>query len=60
MQLDTWKRINFQLETWAPKVQAVVNFLQIVGKRVIITSIDKTKDALKGEAGTHLYIDENG
>jgi carbamate kinase len=50
---------QFPAGSMGPKVQAVVNFLQTGGKRAIITSIDKIKDALKGEAGTHFYMNEN-
>jgi carbamate kinase len=48
---------QFPAGSMGPKVQAVVNFLQTGGKRAIITSIDKIKDSLKGEAGTHFYIE---
>jgi len=47
---------QFPEGSMGPKVQAVVNFLQSGGERAIITSIDKIKDALKGNAGTHFYI----
>lgn len=40
-----------------PKIQAVLNFLESGGKRAIITSIEKIKEALEGKAGTIIYID---
>ena len=49
---------QFPEGSMGPKVQAVVNFLQAGGERAIITSIDKIKDALKGDAGTQFYMDE--
>jgi carbamate kinase len=39
-----------------PKVEAVINFLEKGGKQAIITSIEKIKDALEGNAGTHFYL----
>ena len=35
-----------------PKIEAAINFLEIGGKRVIITSIENAEKALNGKAGT--------
>jgi carbamate kinase len=47
---------HFPSGSMGPKVQAAINFLEAGGKRVIITSIEKIKDALEGKAGTHFYL----
>lgn len=48
----------FPVGSMGPKIQAVINFLEAGGERAIITSIDKIIDALKGEAGTEIFIDQ--
>ena len=50
------KEGHFPSGTMGPKVEALVNFLESGGERAIITSIEKIKAALEGEAGTHFYI----
>lgn len=35
-----------------PKVQAAINFIKGGGKRVIITSLERLQEAIRGEAGT--------
>ncbi len=49
------KEGHFPEGSMGPKIQAVINFLESDGKKAIITSIDKIKDALYGEAGTLIY-----
>ena len=48
---------HFPVGSMGPKIQAVINFLEAGGERAIITSIDKIIGALKGEAGTEIYMD---
>ncbi|KKM83191.1 hypothetical protein LCGC14_1311940 [marine sediment metagenome] len=47
----------FPVGSMGPKIQAVINFLEAGGERAIITSIDKIIGALKGEAGTEIYME---
>jgi carbamate kinase len=49
------KEGHFPEGSMGPKIQAVINFLESDGKRAIITSIDKIKDALNEKAGTIIY-----
>jgi carbamate kinase len=49
------KEGHFPAGSMGPKIEAVINFLESDGKRAIITSIDKIKDALNGKAGTIIY-----
>jgi carbamate kinase len=44
---------HFPAGSMGPKVQAIHEFLQRGGRRGLITSADKLRDALDGEAGTH-------
>jgi carbamate kinase len=53
------KQGHFPPGSMGPKVQAAINFLEAGGKRAIITSIEKIKDALLEKAGTHFYLDSN-
>ena len=53
------KQGHFPPGSMGPKVQAAINFLEAGGKRAIITSIEKIKDALLEKAGTHFYLDNN-
>lgn len=46
--------LHFAKGSMAPKVQAVVNFLEGGGKRAIITNPENIRRALKGETGTHV------
>jgi carbamate kinase len=54
---DYLRQGHFPPGSMGPKVQAVINFLESGGEQAIITSIEKIKDALKGKAGTHFYIE---
>ncbi len=49
---------QFPAGSMGPKIQAVINFLEAGGEKAIITSIEKIKAALEGEAGTYIYLDE--
>ncbi len=48
---------HFPPGSMGPKVEAVINFLEKGGKRAIITSIEKIKEALEEKAGTHFYVE---
>ena len=48
---------QFPTGSMGPKIQAVINFMEVGGERAIITSIEKIKAALEGKAGTHIYLD---
>ncbi len=50
--------IHFAKGSMAPKVQAVVNFLEGGGRQAIITNPENIERALAGEAGTHFFADE--
>ncbi len=43
---------QFPAGSMGPKIQAAINFIEYGGERVIITSIDKSSEALHGTAGT--------
>jgi carbamate kinase len=48
---------QFPPGSMGPKVEAIINFLEHGGKKAIITTIEKIKDALEGKAGTHFIKD---
>jgi len=52
------KEGHFPPGSMGPKVQAAINFLESGGERVIITSIEKIKEAIEGNAGTQFYIEK--
>jgi carbamate kinase len=43
---------HFPAGSMGPKIQAAINFLESGGRRVIITSIERSMDAVSGNAGT--------
>jgi carbamate kinase len=45
---------HFAKGSMAPKIQAVVNFLERGGQKAIITNPENLERAIKGETGTHL------
>ena len=47
---------EFPKGSMGPKIQAAINFLDNGGKEVIITSIEKTEQALHGNAGTRIVL----
>jgi carbamate kinase len=53
------KQGHFPPGSMGPKIQAVINFLESGGERAIITSIEKIKDALEGNAGTHFHVEDS-
>ncbi|MFW9771965.1 MAG: carbamate kinase, partial [Candidatus Thorarchaeota archaeon] len=50
------KEDQFPAGSMGPKVQSLINFLESGGEQGIITSIEKIKDALEGNAGTSFYF----
>jgi carbamate kinase (EC 2.7.2.2) len=48
---------HFPPGSMGPKVQAAINFLEWGGERAIVTSIDKVKEALNGQAGSIICKD---
>ncbi|MHA1671716.1 MAG: carbamate kinase [Promethearchaeota archaeon] len=50
---------HFPPGSMGPKIQAVINFLESGGERAIITSIEKIKEAIEGNAGTRFYIEKS-
>jgi len=46
--------IHFAKGSMAPKIEAIVQYLEAGGKRAIITSPENIGRALRGETGTHL------
>ena len=47
--------IHFAKGSMAPKIQAVINFLEAGGKEAIITNPENILRALHGETGTHIH-----
>ena len=45
---------EFQKGTIAPKIKAAIHFLKHHGEKVIITSIERIKDAMNNCAGTEI------
>lgn len=45
---------HFPQGSMGPKIEAAIQFLERGGKQVIITSLEKEKDALDGKAGTKI------
>jgi carbamate kinase len=48
------KEKHFPPGSMGPKIEAAISFLESGGKEVIITSIEKAFDSVKGKAGTRL------
>ena len=48
---------EFEYGTMLPKIQAAVEFIENGGKRAVITSIDKAKEAYFGNCGTIITDD---
>lgn len=49
---------HFAPGSMAPKIQAVVNYLEHGGKEAIVTDPDNVQRALRGETGTRITVDE--
>ncbi len=47
--------IHFAKGSMAPKIQAIINFLENGGKQAIVTTPECIGAALKGETGTHFF-----
>jgi carbamate kinase len=50
---------HFPPGSMGPKVAAALQFLEMGGKRAIITRLDTAVPALRGETGTHIVSDED-
>ena len=52
-ELQTWINDNqFGEGTMLPKIHAAIYFLEHHGQKVVITSLNKVEEAIKGNAGT--------
>jgi carbamate kinase len=52
--MDYLQEGHFPEGSMRPKIEAAIDFLNLGGERVIITSLDKVKEAVDGRTGTHL------
>ncbi len=48
---------QFPPGSMGPKIEAAINFLEKGGKEVIITSLDRAREALLGNTGTRITLD---
>tara|TARA_B100000965_G_scaffold398975_1_gene418003 strand:- start:1310 stop:2263 length:954 start_codon:yes stop_codon:yes gene_type:complete len=51
------KEGHFGIGSMEPKIKSALYFLKYHGSKVVITSINKIKDAIKGKAGTQILKD---
>ena len=51
------KKGHFGIGSMEPKIKSALYFLKYHGSKVVITSISKIKDAIKGKAGTQILKD---
>jgi len=51
------KERHFPAGSMGPKIEAAIQFLESGGKEIIITSIDKAFESVKGKAGTKILRD---
>ena len=51
------KEGHFGLGSMEPKIKSALYFLKYHGTKVVITSINKIEDAIKGKAGTQILKD---
>ena len=51
------KQGHFGVGSMEPKIKSALYFLKYHGKKVVITSIDKIKYAINGNAGTQIIKD---
>ena len=57
-ELRNWlKDGHFGIGSMEPKIKSALYFLKHHGNKVVITSINKLPDAIKGQAGTHITKD---
>ncbi|UCC93193.1 MAG: carbamate kinase [Thermoplasmata archaeon] len=52
--MDYLRAGEFSEGSMRPKVEAAIEFLGMGGERVVITSLEKVRDALDGRTGTHM------
>ncbi len=52
--MDLLRAGEFSEGSMRPKIEAAVEFLGMGGERVVITSLEKVRDALDGRTGTHM------
>ncbi len=52
--MDHLRAGEFSEGSMRPKIEAAIEFLGMGGERVVITSLEKVKDALDGRNGTHM------
>ena len=48
---------HFGIGSMEPKIKSALYFLKHHGEKVVITSINKIEEAIKGNAGTHIVKD---
>ena len=54
-QIEKWLKLgHFGIGSMEPKIKSALYFLKHHGSKVVITSIEKIKDALNNKAGTHI------
>jgi len=54
-QIEEWLKLgHFGIGSMEPKIKSALYFLKHHGGKVVITSIEKIKDALNNKAGTHI------
>jgi len=54
-QIEEWLKLgHFGIGSMEPKIKSALYFLKHHGSKVVITSIEKIKDALNNKAGTHI------
>jgi len=54
-QIEEWLKLgHFGIGSMEPKIKSALYFLKHHGSKVVITSIDKIKDAINNKAGTHI------
>ena len=57
-KVEKWlKEGHFGVGSMEPKIKSALYFLKYHGKKVVITSIDKIEEAIKGNAGTQILKD---
>jgi carbamate kinase len=54
--MDHLRSGEFSEGSMRPKVEAAIEFLGMGGDRVVITSLEKVRDALDGATGTHMSL----
>ena len=52
--MDHLREGQFSEGSMRPKIEAAIEFLGMGGERVVITSLERVRDALDGRAGTHM------